>query len=297
VYDDASLNIYNHIKTEHVDDIELCLCRFVNMKKTAKKTEFEYWCFSCRKQDDKARSYTRSYDLILHMINTHRKFSVEAKHNTYYAADGSDLRDATDEEIEKYRLAAMHKRRKPESPGEKSESTTRVIDDRNSDMARATKDEEKRRSGYSSHGRDANRRAQDKEISAKSERPISRDSRRGHDTDDRKSNRDHTARRGSGDSVGGRSTERDKKTKSTTGEEDDEERDRRKLAEIIKRMEDKKATKGSEVTHKVGLSGESPVTATITRDPKEPRAKADIVKASAKRTTESQNASKKSGIA
>jgi len=105
VYDEASSNIYNHIKNERVDDIELCLSRFSDMKKTAKKTEFEYKCYPCRKQEDKARSYTRSYDLILHMVNTHRKYPLDARHNTYYAANGSDLRDATEEEIEKYRLA------------------------------------------------------------------------------------------------------------------------------------------------------------------------------------------------
>jgi len=34
------------------------------------------------------------------MVNTHRKFPVGAKHNAYYAADGTHLRDATKEEIE-----------------------------------------------------------------------------------------------------------------------------------------------------------------------------------------------------
>jgi len=42
------------------------------MKKALRKTEFEYRCFPCRKQDDKARSYSISYDLILHMVNTHK---------------------------------------------------------------------------------------------------------------------------------------------------------------------------------------------------------------------------------
>jgi len=115
------------------------------MKKTLRKTEFEYRCLPCRKQDDKARSYTRSYDLILHMVNTHKKFPTDAKHNVYYEADGSDLRDATPEEKEKYRLAALHKRKKPEaeSSGGKSESTTaaqenksKVEEKRNSDAKR-----------------------------------------------------------------------------------------------------------------------------------------------------------------
>jgi len=70
VYDDVLLNMYNHIKNERVNDIQVCLSRFSDMKKTAKKTEFEYKCYPCRKQDNKARSYTRSYDLILHMEAT-----------------------------------------------------------------------------------------------------------------------------------------------------------------------------------------------------------------------------------
>jgi len=80
------------------------------MKKTAKKMDFKCKCFLCRMQDDKARSYTRSYDLILHTVNTQLKFPNDVRHNTYYAADGSDLRDATLDEIKKYRLAVAHKR-------------------------------------------------------------------------------------------------------------------------------------------------------------------------------------------
>jgi len=155
--------MYNHVKSEHVDDIELCLYRFSDMKKTAKKTEFEYKCYPCRKQDDKARSYTRSYDLILHMVNTHCKYPVDARHNTYYAANGSYLRDATEEEIEKYRLAATHKRRKPESFCDKSESVTMVPDVRKSDETRVHKIDEGGRGRHSSRDRDAERRPRDKE--------------------------------------------------------------------------------------------------------------------------------------
>jgi len=115
------------------------------MKRTTRKIEtFEYKCFQCLKQDDKARCYTRSYDLILHTVITHRKFPVDARHNTYYAADGSDLRDATAEEIKKYRLAASHKRRKPESSCEKSESATVMTDLKKTETIRAPKSEGKK---------------------------------------------------------------------------------------------------------------------------------------------------------
>jgi len=59
------------IKSECVDNSACCVLRFSDMKKAAKKTDFDYKCFPCREQDDKARSNTRSYDLILHMVNTH----------------------------------------------------------------------------------------------------------------------------------------------------------------------------------------------------------------------------------
>jgi len=126
-WDNAPSNICKSKYDELVSDNnnEFCLPRYVDMKKAVKKTDFEYRCFPCREQDDKARSYTRSYDLILHMVNTNRKFPNDVKHNTYYTADGTDLRDATEEEVEKYRLAATHKRRKPESEsvGGKTEGT------------------------------------------------------------------------------------------------------------------------------------------------------------------------------
>jgi len=96
------------INPKCVSNGKCCLSRFSDAKKRMKNTEFVYKCFPCLKQDDKARTYTRSYDLILHMVNTHGKFPVDVRHNTSYAADGSDLRDATVEEVEKYGLAAAH---------------------------------------------------------------------------------------------------------------------------------------------------------------------------------------------
>jgi len=66
-WDDAQSHVCKTIYGECVNNNEFCLFRFSDMKKTAKKTEFEYKCFPCRKQDDKARPYTRSYDFILHL--------------------------------------------------------------------------------------------------------------------------------------------------------------------------------------------------------------------------------------
>jgi len=132
------------------DDDNLFLSRFSDMKRAMKKTDFEYRCYPCRRQEDKARLYTRSYDLILHMVNMHRKYPVDVKHNAYYAVDGSDLRDATEEEIVKYRLAAAHKCKKPdvELTGDRSKSTT-------------VNAHEERRDNNSLYKGDANRRRGD----------------------------------------------------------------------------------------------------------------------------------------
>jgi len=104
---------------------------------------------------------------------------VDAKHNTYYAADGSDLRYATEEEIEKYRLAASHKRRKPDSPRDKNESAVTVPDVRGDTRARKT--DEERRGGHSSRDINANRRLRDQASKSDKERESSRVSRGGRD--------------------------------------------------------------------------------------------------------------------
>jgi len=68
VWDNAPSDVCKRIYNKCVTNNEFCLSRYIDMKKAAKKTDFEYRYFSCRKQDDKARSYTRSYDLILQVI-------------------------------------------------------------------------------------------------------------------------------------------------------------------------------------------------------------------------------------
>jgi len=239
VDDDASSNVYDYVKNERIHNHELCLYRFSDMKKTAKRTEFEYKCFTCQKQDDKARSYTRSYDLILHTVNTYRKYPVDVRHNTYYAADGSDLRDATEEELEKYRLAAAHKKRKPESrvgvppwylmPGR----TTRPP-----------------RGGQSARGRDTEWRPRDKESKDERERTSSRGSKGGRAAHTREHSRDDATLKVGEGSDRGRSSEREKKSRNSIEDVDEDEPDRRKMAEIVRRMEDRAATKESDVVRK-----------------------------------------------
>jgi len=209
-YCNGPSNVYVNIKTEYVDNDSFCLFRFSNMRKMAKKTYFEYRCFPCPKQDDKVRSYTRSYDLILHMVNTHRKFPVDAKHNAYYAADGSDLRDATGEEIEKYRQAAAHKHRKPdaESSCEKSESATMTHPGRKVDTTHLRKEEDRGRRGYFPHNRGSGHRPTSHDQESKGGRTLSRDlrshdSRRGREAATRSSSKTKSSRhQGTGDAGG-----------------------------------------------------------------------------------------------
>jgi len=58
----APSNVYVKIKSEYVNNSAFCVCRFSDMKKAAKKTNFNNKYFPCREQNDKARSYTRLYD-------------------------------------------------------------------------------------------------------------------------------------------------------------------------------------------------------------------------------------------
>jgi len=85
------------------------------MKKTG------YVCFPCWKEDGRDRPYSRSYDLIAHMVNVHGKYTDNAINNTAYRTDGSDVRDATAEEKLRYLDANKHKRKKATSTVTSSE--------------------------------------------------------------------------------------------------------------------------------------------------------------------------------
>jgi len=97
------------------------------MKKSSKQAG--YICFPSWKEDGRDRPYSRSYDLIAHMVNVHQKYPGGAKNSAAYRTDNSDVRDATAEEITGYRDANKHCRKKWEeasSLGEPSRSSTRV---------------------------------------------------------------------------------------------------------------------------------------------------------------------------
>jgi len=76
---------------------------------------------------EETKPYSRSYDLIAHMVNAQGKYPAAATSSTNYSADGSDGRDATAEEKTRYLNANQHKRKKAvdaPSSDEQSRSTT-----------------------------------------------------------------------------------------------------------------------------------------------------------------------------
>jgi len=261
------------------NDDDFCLSRYRVIKRAAtKKMDFDYRCFPCLKQDYKVRFYTRSYDLMLHMVNTHTKFPVDAKHNAYYAADGSDLRDATKKEIEKYRLAALHKRKKPDTDptwgkGGSSASTTRG-DRRGREPS--PQHGLKRHGINSSRDRGKDRESRNREAEEKDKRDSSRDTQKGNEASSTE-RRKNDARKNEGErhknassrerrkkedkklaglkkkeepstERGGTTTKKGEKRREQPGPEevDEDECDRRSLEDIQRRMEARKAARESE---------------------------------------------------
>jgi len=125
------------------------------------------------------------------MVNTHKKFPVDAKHNTYYAADGSDIRDATREEIEKYSLAALHKRKKPDlDAGGKSESPTSGVRLSGPDGERPRKTDDRSCGRDSCRNRGRDRGSRNREAEKKDSHTSSREAKRekGASSAERRSN-------------------------------------------------------------------------------------------------------------
>jgi len=235
---------------------------------------------------------------MLHMVNTHGKFPGDAKHNAYYAADGLDVGDATKEEVEKYRLVALHKRNKPDidAPGRKSESSTSAVQADQHDTDKQHRRNEESRGQDSSRDREKDRGSRNREAEVKDSRMSSRDAKKEKSTssverrrtDDKK---DERSKEKSTSSVERRRTddkkdERSKKkntssverrraddkrddrakgkgTSSTSHDElDEEERDMRKMEEIQRRMEGRRAARESERAH-AGIGGEKQLKSTL----------------------------------
>jgi len=95
-----------------------------NVQRTAK---LAFKCQPCDEFNSRDRTYTRSYDLVAHLVNTHDVYPASIKHNATYLPLKSDLRPATAEEVLKYKDANKHGRKRTTgaaSTGEASASGT-----------------------------------------------------------------------------------------------------------------------------------------------------------------------------
>jgi len=98
-------------------------------KNTQRTTKLAFKCQPCDEFSGRDRTYTRSYDLIAHLVNTHDLYPTSIKHNVTYLPLKTDLRTATADEIAKYKDASRHGRKKgaeTTSAGEASASVTTV---------------------------------------------------------------------------------------------------------------------------------------------------------------------------
>jgi len=92
-----------------------------------------YVCFPCWKETGRDRPYSRSYDLIAHMVNAHGKYPEGAVKKAAYSTDGSNVRDATEEEFIRYRDANKHRRKKLDEkcsssePGQSGTASSSVV--------------------------------------------------------------------------------------------------------------------------------------------------------------------------
>jgi len=96
-------------------------------KTTQRPVRLLFKCQPCDEIEERDRTYTRSYDLIAHLVNTHDLYPINIKHNATYLPLKSDLRPATAEEMIKYKDASRHGRKRATetvSTGEASASGT-----------------------------------------------------------------------------------------------------------------------------------------------------------------------------
>jgi len=96
-------------------------------KTTQRPVRLLFKCQPCDEIEDRDRTYTRSYDLVAHLVNTHKLYPISIKHNATYLPLKSGLCAATAEEILKYKDANKHGRKRVAesvSTGEVSASGT-----------------------------------------------------------------------------------------------------------------------------------------------------------------------------
>jgi len=202
------------------------------MKKTG------YVCYPCWKKNGSEKPYSRSYDLFAHMVNVHEKYPDGAVNKAAYSTDGSNVRDATEEEKVRYRDANKHSRKKVDeksSSSEPSASTSGLVGVATAPARPASARAKRSTDNASSGDRGGGNRGKDKE------RDKSRDSSRNKGESEK-----------SDDCAGARAQEtcdptRNKTATALVGAPDEEEADRREMAEIQGRIQARRVAKNLEV--------------------------------------------------
>jgi len=127
------------VRVETDNKPNLLLCINSAMTKTGQRpTRLLFQCQPCDEVEDRDQKYTRSYDLIAHLVSTHGMYPIGIKHITPYIAVKSDLRPATAEEMAKNKDANKHRRKPEASTGKASASGTTVEQEAPAGHAKAT---------------------------------------------------------------------------------------------------------------------------------------------------------------
>jgi len=113
----VSMNVLSdEIACTHInrdDNHNLLLCVDSTMMKTTQQlVRLLFKCQRCDEEEEHDRAYTRSYDLVAHLVNKHKLFPISIRYNAPYLAIKTDLRPATAEEAAKYKDANNHRRKK-----------------------------------------------------------------------------------------------------------------------------------------------------------------------------------------
>jgi len=176
------------------------------------------------------------------MVNVHEKYPEGAVNKAAYSTDGSNVRDATEEEKIRYRDANKHRRKKVDEKSSSSEPSHSCIAVQSVEISKArpasTRTDRGGGGASSANRSGVSPRAKERECPAGGERHGS-----AHDSKDRGSSREEMAR------------ESRTPAAATTGngEPDEEEMDRRNMAEIQGRIEARRAAKNFETAREMIL--------------------------------------------
>jgi len=232
------------------------------------------------------------------MVNTYKKFPNDVKHNAYYAADGTDLRDATNEKIDKYRLGTAHKRRKRavEAAHDKTEIKDPEARDERCDSSRSTKREVTKHKESPPPNRSEDVGSRDRGAKDESGRTSSRDSRKDRGHGDRSHSRTGVVQRESGGGRASHVSDRDKMEAGCLGELDEDESDRREMEEIRQSIKERKSQKALDMgptSASVAATATSSATSTSV---KESRKTSEMSKKSDETVTATRRATKKLSV-